>query len=153
MGWNSNIDTPSIPKIPPTNSTNLDNAHKSTDPTPMDPQDDQIPSEIDETPSEPDEPKHSQKPMERVRDLMSGKAVADYRPKLGWKIATGVQLPTNIVPKPNEAALAVSHHDDEVGKFRLAADFVDEYCMIAEMRESEALEPQNLKEGFYGKRQ
>ena len=146
----TNTDTPSIPKIPPNISTDLDNAHKSADPTPMDPQDDQIPSEIDETPSEPDErPKRSRKPTERVRDLMSGKAVADYRPKLGRKIATGVQLPTEIVPEPNEAA-PVSHHEDEKGKFGLAADFIDESCMIAEMRESEALEPRNLKEARSG---
>ena len=75
--------------------------------------------------------------------------MADYRPKLGRKIAQGVQLPTEIVPEPN-AAVPVSHDEDEGGKFGLVADFVNEFCMVAEMRDSEALEPRNLKEARSG---
>ena len=50
---------------------------------------------------------------------------------------------------PDEAP-PVSRDEEEIGKFGLAADFVDEYCMIAEMRESEALEPRDLKEARSG---
>ena len=32
----------------------------------------------------------------------------------------------------------------------MAVDFIDEYCMVAEMRESEALEPRDLKEAQSG---
>ena len=68
-------DAPFISKNPPNTST-------EPDPIPTDPQvdqDDQISSETDEMPLEPDSrPKRSRKPTERVRDLMSGKAVSDY---------------------------------------------------------------------------
>ena len=123
----------------PTNiSTNPNNAHKSND---IDPIPHQVPSDIDETPSEPNErPKQSRKATERVHNLISGQAVSDYRPKLGQKIAIGVQLPTINPPQPDESA-PVIYDENNGGKFGLAADFVDEYSMVAEMRESEALEP------------
>ena len=152
-GFNeTNTDTPVIPVNPPiipTNPPDLDNAQNPPDPTPVDLQpNSEIPSEADETPSEPElRPKRTRKPTEHVRDLISGKAVSDNRPKLGRKIATGVQLPTENIPEETAPA-----NRDEIdgGKFGLAADFVDECCMVAEMRESEALEPWNLKEARSG---
>ena len=78
--------------------------------------------------------------------MISGAGVSDFRPKLGRKIAIGVQLPTEI-PKPVDPEPAPQNPEEvDVGKFGMAADFVDEYCMIAEMSESEALEPRDLKE-------
>ena len=77
----TDTDTPVMPQNPPVISTDPVDVQRSDDPIPMDPQD-QIPSENDETPSESEtRPKRTRKPTERVRDLMSGKAVADYRPK------------------------------------------------------------------------
>ena len=133
-------------------SSDPDDAQKSDDPTPVDPPHD-IPSDTDETPETPPEPverpKRTRKPTERVRDLISGKAVSDYRPKLGRKIATGVQLPTEINPQPDEPA-PVGHDENEGGRFANAADFAEELCMVSEMRESEGLEPRNLKEAQRG---
>src|ERR1700678_1194625 len=146
-GFNeTNSNTPFIPNEPSNISTNLDNAQKSDDPTPIDipPE---IPSDTDETPFEPNaRPKQTRKPTERVRELISGQAVSDDRPKLGRKIATGIQLPTKI-PQPIEPEPApVNLEEVEAGNIGMAADFIDEYCMVAEMSESEALEPRDLKE-------
>jgi hypothetical protein len=146
-GFNeTNSNTPFIPNEPSNISTNLDNAQKSDDPTPIDipPE---IPSDTDETPFEPNaRPKRTRKPTERVRELISGQAVSDDRPKLGRKIATGIQLPTKI-PQPIEPEPApVNLEEVEAGNIGMAADFIDEYCMVAEMSESEALEPRDLKE-------
>ena len=140
----TNADAPLIPRKPSNGSQDPDVAQKSAthhaEPAAIN----EIPSDIDEIPSEPDErPKRTRKPTERVRDLISGKAVSDNRPKLGRKIATGVQLPTEL-PQPVDPEPVPEEID--VGKFGMAADFVDEYCMIAEMSESEALEPRDLKE-------
>ena len=49
---------------------------------------------------------------------MSGKAVSDNRPKLGRKIATGVQLPTE---NASEEPTPVTHDENDGGKFGLAA--------------------------------
>ena len=138
----TNTNAPITSNNPTNISTNPNNAHKSND---IDPIPHQVPSDIDETPSEPDErPKRSRKATEHVHDLISGQAVSDYRPKLGRKIAVGVQLPTINPPQPDESA-PVIYDENNGGKFGLAADFVDEYSMVAEMRESEALEPRDLK--------
>ena len=77
---------------------------------------------------------------------MSGKAVSDFQAKLDWKIAVGVQLPTEIIPKPDLEPVPVNDDAIEGKKFGLAADFVDEYSMVAEMRQSKGLEPCGLKE-------
>jgi hypothetical protein len=55
-------------------------------------------------------------------------------------------IPTELPQLNNPEPAPVNDEEVDVGKFGMAADFVDEYCMIAEMSESEALEPRNLKE-------
>jgi hypothetical protein len=146
----TNADAPIIPQNPSNVSQDPVNPQKSApfqaphdDPTPNN----EIPSETDEIPSEPDErPKRTRKPTERIRDLISGKAVSDNRPKLGRKIAAGIQLPTEVPQLVDPEPAPVNREEVDAGKFGMAADFVDEYCMIAEMSESEALEPRDLKE-------
>ena len=127
----TNTDTLFTAENPPSTSTNPpdpDDAQKSDDPTPIDSSQLEILSDIDETPSEPDlRPKQNRKLTKHLQDLISGEAVSDYRPKLGRKIATEIQLPTENPPEPDEQAQA----SYEGGKFGMAADFIDEYCMVA----------------------
>ena len=114
----TNADAPIISKNPSNVSQDPVNPQKPAphhvphdEPTPNE----EIPSDTDETPFEPEErPKRIRKPTERVRDLISGKAVSDNRPKLGRTIAAGVQLPTEL-PQLNDPEPVPEEVD--VGKF------------------------------------
>ena len=97
----TNADAPFKSKNSSHDTNNGQKSNPHDNPTPINAAPSEILSDADETLSEPDErSKQTRKPTERVRDLISGQAVADWRPKLGRKITIGVQLPTEITPQP-----------------------------------------------------
>ncbi|PPQ91584.1 hypothetical protein CVT25_012512 [Psilocybe cyanescens] len=110
-------------------------------------------SEAEESHSEAESrTKRIRKPTQRVRDLLEGRAVASNLPK-GRKVAKGVQLPTPEAPVPNvESPDAVEQPRDTVlegegmSDWMMAADWVEEYALAAEISEAEALEPRSLAE-------
>ncbi|KAF8799459.1 hypothetical protein BYT27DRAFT_7008136, partial [Phlegmacium glaucopus] len=83
-------------------------------------------------------PKPAQKPMQQVRDILSGKAVASNLPK-GPKITPDIQLPA---PEESTSTAFEGEEDDWMSAINLS----EEYSLVAEMSEVEALEPQTLKE-------
>ena len=83
-------DAPFISQNPSNTSTitpgnpDVTNKPGPDDLIPIEPALHDVPSHEDEIPSEPDlRPKCTRKPTECVHDLISGKAIADYQPKLG----------------------------------------------------------------------
>jgi len=96
-----------------------------------------------DTPIEPETcPTHIRKPTQKVQDLLVGHAVASDQPK-GQKAAMcGVQLPPDELPKPQEQVL----EGEGILEWSMAADFMDEYALVAEISETEVLEPRNLAE-------
>jgi len=91
--------------------------------------------------------KRVRKPMQRVKDLLEGRGVTSDLPK-GPKVAAGVQLPTEetSILEAMLAKLAPGYLDDDEGDLPMAADFLEEYAMAAEISEAEALEPRMLAE-------
>jgi hypothetical protein len=90
--------------------------------------------------------KRVRKPAQRVKDLLEGRGVTSELPKAP-KVTPGVQLPTE-QPSILEAMFAkhylgIPNDDDDLP---MAADFVDEHAMAAEISEAEALEPRTLAE-------
>ncbi|KAK0459897.1 hypothetical protein IW261DRAFT_1288875, partial [Armillaria novae-zelandiae] len=71
-------------------------------------------------------------PSQRIQDILDGKGTNSAKPA-DPVIASGVQLPTIL-----EA--------EGMAEWTMAADFIDEYAMVAEMSEAEALEPKSLSE-------
>ena len=86
--------------------------------------------------------KRVQKPTQRVKDLLEGRGVTSDLPK-GPKVAPGVQLPTE-EPSILEAMLAKLAPGYQEEDLPMAADFLEEYAMAAEISEAEALEPHTL---------
>ncbi|KAF8815667.1 hypothetical protein BYT27DRAFT_7044660, partial [Phlegmacium glaucopus] len=118
---------------------------KMTIPDTPDPQNDPIPIESqheseDEQPNVSSRPKRLRKPTQRVRDLLSGKAVTSDLPRAP-KISTGIQLPTNDIGN-STAALFEEEEEAWTSEINLS----EEYSLAAEISEVEALEPQTLKE-------
>ena len=88
--------------------------------------------------------KRVRKPTQRVKDLLEGRGVTSDLPK-GPKVAPGVQLPTE-EPSILEAMLAKLAPGYQEEDLPMAADFLEEYAMAAEISEAEALEPRTLAE-------
>ena len=88
--------------------------------------------------------KHVQKPTQHVKDLLEGRRVTSDLPK-GPKVTPGVQLPTE-EPSILEAMLAKLAPGYQEEDLPMAADFLEEYAMGAEISEVEALEPHTLAE-------
>jgi hypothetical protein len=92
------------------------------------------PPEDDEAKAEPEIPqKRIRKPTQRVRDLIAGRAVASERPSAPL-IPAGVQLPTT----SREEAI---FEGEGTSDWLMMADFGDEYALVADAGEMEALEP------------
>ncbi|CAA7268571.1 unnamed protein product [Cyclocybe aegerita] len=105
---------------------------------------DSTPDGLTSTPSMPSEPetrsKRTQKPTQRLRDILEGRAVLSNRPG-AQKVTPGVQLPSEILyALYSEAGFEGENEDGWV----MVADFIDEYAMAAEISEKEALEPRSL---------
>jgi hypothetical protein len=91
--------------------------------------------------------KRVRKPTQRVKDLLEGRGVTSELPK-GPKVAPGVQLPTE---EPSILEAMFTKHvlgvqEDVEAELPMAADFMAEYAMAAEISEAEALEPRTLAE-------
>lgn len=91
--------------------------------------------------------KRVRKPTQRVKDLLEGRGVTSELPK-GPKVAPGVQLPTE---EPSILEAMFTKHvlgvqEDDEAELPMAADFMAEYAMAAEISEAEALEPRTLAE-------
>jgi Reverse transcriptase (RNA-dependent DNA polymerase) len=80
------------------------------------------------------------KPSQRVRDILEGRGATSARPS-DPIVAAGVQVP----PIAEEAPAQVLEGEG-ITDWMMVADFVDEYVMVAEMSDFEALEPRSLTE-------
>ena len=100
---------------------------------------DDQPSEHEETPSEAENPsKRIRKPTQHLKDIMEGRAITTNRRNTS-QIPVGVQLPTE-----NETDVVLD--GEGTAEWMMLANFADEYAMVADMGEMEAIEPRNLTE-------
>ncbi|KAJ3481674.1 hypothetical protein NLJ89_g12191 [Agrocybe chaxingu] len=126
---------------PPSTSSTSNQTAQPAASAPQAPERDESASEPDETPSTPKpREKRVRKPSQRVLDIIEGRAVSSNLPK-SPKLSPGVQLPTEM---PKERVLEGEGTSD----WMMAADFVDEYALVAEISETEALEPRDVKEAM-----
>ena len=98
---------------------------------------DDQPSEHEETPSEAENPsKRIRKPTQCLKDIMEGRAITTNHCNTS-QIPVGVQLPTE---KETDVVL------EGEGTAEWMTNFADEYAMVADMGEMEAIKPRNLTE-------
>lgn len=89
---------------------------------------------------EPVPAKRVRKPSQRVRNILEGRGATSARPS-DPVVAAGVQVP----PIAEEAPAQVLEGEG-IADWMMVADFVDEYVMVAEMSDFEALEPRSSTE-------
>lgn len=83
---------------------------------------------------------HTCKQTQKVQDLLTECAVASDHPKRQKAAMCDVQLPPDKPPKPQEPVL----EGEGTSEWMMAADFTDQYALIAEITKIEALEPHSL---------
>ena len=95
---------------------------------------DDQPSEHEETPSEAENPsKRIRKPTQHLKDIMEGRAITTNHCNTS-QIPVGVQLQTE---KETDVVL----EGEGTAEWMMLANFADEYAMVADMGEMEAIEP------------
>ena len=88
--------------------------------------------------------KHICKPSQQVLDIIEGCASLLNRPS-DPTIACGIQLLTPLPPVAEQPQTRVFEGEGQ-SKWLMAANFPDEYAMLAEISDKEAYEPQTLTE-------
>lgn len=86
---------------------------------------------------EPTSSRRIRKPSQRIQDILAGRGVTSAR-RSDPQVASGVQLPT--------VNTTAEFEGEGTADWMMAADFVEEYAMAAEISEAEALEPRTLAE-------
>jgi hypothetical protein len=109
-----------------------------------------IPSPPPRIPSPPPAPepveaiKRIRKPSQRVLDIVEGRGKHSARPS-DPTVARGVQLPPPLPPVVEQPLNEVFEGEGQA-EWLMTANFAEEYAMLAQISETEAIEPQTLTE-------
>ncbi|PPQ83632.1 hypothetical protein CVT26_000950 [Gymnopilus dilepis] len=148
-------DSPVIPSssaVPPSQSISSSSFVQQPAPPvvqgPSEPHTDDEPSSESGT-----RPRRARKPTQKVQGLMDGTAVASSNPKSHKAAMRGVQLPTAgaslsvpSLPEPVNESDSPALEGEGLSEWMMLADGEDEYELVAEVSEAEALEPRDVRE-------
>ena len=133
---NSQITTDNPTPTQPTRQSDIPTLIPSHVPSPAPSDHDELPVQVDDP--IPLESKCLRVPSRLVRDLLEGRGTTSACPS-DPAVATGIQLPPLVEDDPNDLL-----EGEGISDWMMNVDLMDEYILVAEMSNFEALEPRSL---------